>query len=647
MATNSDKVMTSQISILLLEDNAGDADLLRARLEAEGFQAEITQVDGKEAFEGALQKFTPDLIISDCSIPGYDGRSALKTAQQSRPETPFIFFSGTIGEESAIETLKLGASDYVLKDKPKRLTSAIQRALDDQDQRQRQNEAAEQIAAQAQLLDLATDAIIVRDLEDRVQFWNQSAERLLGFSKNEMVGRKSTEFMSSGLLKAYLEAKEATLRVGHWEGELENISKENPILVMSRWTLVRNKRGQPDRILVINTDIREKKSLERQFLRAQRLESVGTLASGIAHDLNNILAPILMASEVLRDVQATQGDKEMMDMVKTSAERGAGIVKQLLTFVRGGSGKLAIIRVDRVIKDVFALVKETFPKNITAQCEIQPDLLQVNADPTQIHQVLMNLCVNARDAMPTGGSLTIKVMNTPESYVKIEVKDSGSGIPSDVLENIFDPFFTTKEPGKGTGLGLSTVMGIVKSHGGQVVVESAFGVGTTFSFLLSGVAPSDESSEGNASAQPPRGRGELVLVVDDEINIRTMIRQTLATNGYEVLMAHDGAAGVNQFTRHRNNIKLIITDIEVPGLDGAGFSNKVRELKAGIKILATTGATDDRPFPSADRLLRKPFLPNDLLRAASELLHRESAQDLRTGEQRQFTVGVREKAMMI
>lgn len=618
--------MSKAISILLLEDNSGDADLLRARLEAEGFEAQIQQVDSKAGFLGALETFTPDLIISDYSLPEYDGRTALKSARELRPEIPFIFFSGTIGEESAIETLKLGATDYVLKDKPKRLISAIQRALEELEQRKKHREAHEQIAAQAQLLDLATDAIIVRDLEDRVHFWNQSAERLYGFTKEEVIGKKATDFMSSGLLSHFQRAKETTLSAGHWEGELENPAREgNTVLVMSRWTLVRNKAGNPDRILVISTDIREKKALEKRFLRAQRLESVGTLASGIAHDLNNILAPILMASEVLREAQPTPEMTQMADMVKTSAERGAGIVTHLLTFVRGGSGKQAVIRVDRIIKDVVGLVQETFPKNIITRCELDPDLLSVNSDPTQIHQVLMNLCVNARDAMPAGGTLTIKATNTADSFVQIQVQDTGSGIPSDVLENIFDPFFTTKEPGKGTGLGLSTVLGIVKAHGGQVTVDSNVGVGTVFTVVFPGASTSGTAASRSTTAQPPRGQGELVLVVDDELNIRTLLRQTLSSNGYEVLVAHDGPAGLSQFIRHQNDIRLLITDIEMPGLDGVTLAGKVHELKPGIKILATTGATDDRTVPAADRLIKKPFLPNDLLQIASKLLNPDSS----------------------
>lgn len=478
--------MTSQIKILLLEDNKNDVELIRLTLQrSSSLNFELKEVHTEAEFARALSEWNPDLIISDYSLPGYGGRSALTTAKALSPEVPFMFYSGTIGEEAAIESLKLGATDYVLKDKPKRLISAISRALDDAHQRKCQRVSDEMIKAQAHLLDLATDAIIVRDLEDRIEFWNRGAENIYGLTRAEAVGKQMTEFLAESSKTIFTEAKHATLTSGSWQGEMEHVGKSGgKIVVMSRWTLVKTEQGLPHRILAIKTDITEKKQLERQFLRAQRLESVGTLASGIAHDLNNVLVPIMMASEVLKELQSTKDAVDMVALIKSSADRGAAIVKQLLSFVRGGDGERVLVDLGTLIREVADVARKTFPRAIKTEYKIERGLRIVHADPTQLHQVLMNLCINARDAMPNGGTLFVEAKNGRESNVIIEVKDTGTGMPPDVLDRIFDPFFTTKEPGKGTGLGLSTTIGIVKSHGGTVTVESQIGVGTSFSVSL-------------------------------------------------------------------------------------------------------------------------------------------------------------------
>jgi two-component system cell cycle sensor histidine kinase/response regulator CckA len=279
------------------------------------------------------------------------------------------------------------------------------------------------------------------------------------------------------------------LERGHWEGEMDHVSKtQKSVIVNSRWTLVRNQSGEPDRILAINTDITENKRLEQQFLRAQRLESIGTLASGIAHDLNNILAPILLACEFLKDEQKSDEASKMIDMAVKSAQRGASLVNQLLAFVKGTEGKRTALKTNDVLNEICVILEKTLPRNIKIKREIQDGLPPIEADATQLHQVLMNLCVNARDAMPKGGNLTITAKNAPDSVILIRVEDTGTGIPPGIIERIFDPFFTTKEIGKGTGLGLSTVATIVKAHGGTLKIETDVGAGTVFEISLPAVS---------------------------------------------------------------------------------------------------------------------------------------------------------------
>jgi PAS domain S-box-containing protein len=395
--------------------------------------------------------------------------------------------------------------------------------------------AEERVLEQASLLDLTHDAIIVRDLEDRIVFWNRGAELLYGISGLEAIGKKESELIYShgGDFEF---AQGEVLEKGEWYGELRQRSRhdESEIVVDARWTLVRNETGEPRSILAINTDVTSRKSLEDQFLRAQRMESIGTLASGVAHDLNNILAPILMAIPMLRGELPENVRDSILDSMETSAQRGADIVRQVLTFARGVEGERVLLQPSHLLREMDKIAAETFPKSITIRNDLPGNLWTVTGDATQLHQVLMNLCVNARDAMPDGGTLTISAENfeldessaamTPGGkigpYVMLKVSDTGMGIPRDTLAKIFDPFFTTKELGKGTGLGLSTAMGIVKSHGGFVKVTSEVGRGTTFRIFIP--ATTDSRLLDKELEQPVihRGNGELLLIVDDEPSIR-------------------------------------------------------------------------------------------------------------------------------
>jgi two-component system cell cycle sensor histidine kinase/response regulator CckA len=505
--------MTGDPSILLLDDSPSDVELLRHNLRAGGLNAALHRLDTAEAFKEALRAETPDLIISDYTLAGYNGKAALATARLLRPQVPFIFYSGTPGEEAAIDALKFGATDYVLKSNPKRLVTAIRRVFADAEQQRKQDVANQKIVALGQLLDLATDAIVVRDLEDRLEFWNQGAERLFGYARTEVLGQKTTDLIGAASLPIFQQAETATLSHGHWEGEIEYSTKRGELLVaMSRWTLVRDDKGEPERILAINSDITEKKRLEKQFLRAQRMETIGALASGIAHDLNNILAPILMACEAVRDVQPTPLEVGLIDVAFKSAVRGSELVKQLLTFVRGTDGKKTLLQTSDVLEQICYMLKKTLPKSIAMDFKIDAQLLPINADATQLHQVLMNLCINARDAMPAGGKLTVTATNLLSSLILIRVEDTGGGIPPEIAEKIFDPFFTTKEPGKGTGLGLSTVLGIVKGHEGNLKVQSTLGIGTVFEITLPAAQSAGKPLEDPPTHLPP---GEVSIVVLD------------------------------------------------------------------------------------------------------------------------------------
>lgn len=368
--------------------------------------------------------------------------------------------------------------------------------------------------------------------------------------------------------------------------------------------LIRDAAGQPAEFVGVWTDITERKSLESQFLRAQRMESIGTLAGGIAHDLNNILAPILMSIELLKKMSANAESTELLETIQSSAQRGADIVRQVLSFARGMEGERVKVQIRHLCSDIKRIIHDTFPKDIRTQFTVPVETWTVLGDPTQIYQVLLNVCLNARDAMPHGGSLTISAENSvlderhcalhiqakPGHYVVLSVTDSGSGIPPNIIDKIFEPFFTTKAPNKGTGLGLSTAAAIVKSHGGFINVYSELGKGTTVKLYLPAAdLTADAGPEAPDQAGLPRGNGETVLLVDDEASILTITSQTLLAFGYRVLTATDGADALAVYVQHRSDIALVVVDMMMPVMDGAAAIHALLRINPQAKIIATSG----------------------------------------------------------
>jgi PAS domain S-box-containing protein len=506
--------------------------------------------------------------------------------------------------------------------------------------RTEQRRAERRNREQANLLNLASDAIVVRDLDNVVLFWNQGAERLYGWSTEEMVGKKTVDTFAKD--RPY-EAEIELLKTGFWTGQLKHQSKSGtPIIVSSRWTLVRDDDGKPKSVLVIDTDVTETRKLESQFLRAQRLEGIGTLASGIAHDLNNILSPILMSCGILRKEFEDEDTLKMLSIIEGSAERGAGIVKQVLTFARGVEGERVLLQLKHLVSELAKVMAQTFPRNIDIQTNFPPDLWPVLGDATQLHQVLLNLCVNARDAMPQGGSIRLSAENVDIDahfasmnpgaqlgpHVVLRASDTGTGMSPETMEKIFDPFFTTKEVGKGTGLGLATVIGIVKSHGGFLTVQSELGVGTTFSVFL---PASHELKSGDASKEETplvRGNGELVLVVDDEPPIREALVRTLTANGYRAYTAEDGSDALALYFQRRDEIKVVLTDISMGQMDGVTLVRSLRKVDPKVRVIVSSGHLQKENIVVLEGLgvktfLDKPYTAEKLLRAVQTVLQPE------------------------
>jgi len=526
---------------------------------------------------------------------------------------------------------------YVMRDATGRSVRMVG-AMTDLTERMR---TEEKLREQAALLDQANDAILVRDLNHRVLYWNRSAERLYGWTVAEAVGR-SVQDLIYGISSAFAEAMKVVLAKGEWAGQVEQFTKDGRVLtVEGHWTLVCDAQGRPRSILAINSDVTERKKLERQFLRAQRMESIGTLAGGIAHDLNNLLSPIVMGAGLLQRFELPEQGQEVVRNIERSARRGAELVKQVLSFARGVEGERIPLQLAHIIREIASIVGNTFPKNIAFEAQVAPDLWLVPGDATQLNQVLLNLCVNARDAMPDGGRLTIVAGNReidaqysatdhtvpPGRYALVEVSDSGSGMTQAVMDRIFEPFFTTKDLGKGTGLGLSTVLGIVRSHGGAVTVQSEPGRGSTFRVWLP--AHADQAAAGAAPvATGPAlraGHGEQILVVDDEDAVLMITQQTLEAFGYRVLTATDGAHAVGLYALQQQDIAAVVTDLMMPVMDGPMLIASLQRINPGVRVIAATGLKSSEYMTRAVGLgvrhfLTKPFTAEALLTMVHKVL---------------------------
>lgn len=761
------------MKILHLEDNPHDAELVRALLMEDWPECSVMTVADEGGYRAALAGGAYDVIISDFTLVRFDGASALRLARELAPDTPFIYVSGTIGEERAIEAVHAGASDYVIKDRMQRLTTAVRRALREREERLRRRETEAALVLSTERFQLVTratnDAVWDWNLLTDALWWNESHGILFryppdpagstgatwiarihpddrarihdgihaaidrglttwadeyryrradgsyahvldrGYVLRDAAGRPHRMLGSIQDITERKQAHAAVIRerdfseavlnslpgvfylydeqlrfirwnprfaqvTGYTDSEIAHMSpldffagKEREMIkarIAEVFTkgladaeasfVTKNQEHIPyyftgslilidgRRCLIgVGTDITEKKKLQEQFLRAQRLEGIGMLAAGIAHDLNNVLTPILMAGPMLR-VRATDPlDQRLLQTLEHSAERGAALVRQILAFAHGTTGEPRLMQIKHLARDIVEMIEETFPKSIKLEQHFSSDTWPVRANPTQIHQVLLNLCVNARDAMPRGGTLRLRTDNRrleavpslaisgarPGDFVTIEVQDSGTGIVPEMLKHIWEPFFTTKGSGKGTGLGLSTVRGIVESHQGFIELETAVGQGTTFRINLPAAESDAATDTGTVPPFLPRGDGQLLLLVDDEAANRDVTHATLARYGYRVLAAGSGTEAVSLFIPRSDEIRLLITDLHMPNLDGASLTRILQRIKPGLKVLAISGLSSDpataateKPDQFANDYLPKPFRPEALLLKVHQLL---------------------------
>lgn len=881
--------MGPKLNILLVEDSEADAELVRRAVKMTGIEFAWRRVDSEQDFLAELES-RPDLILSDYQMPQFTGLRALQLLRERSLEVPFIIVSGTIGEETAVEAMRLGATDYLLKDRLARLGPAIRQALENSRLRRERRRVESALRLFRTLVDQSADAFeiiepetgrfldvsdkscralgytreehlkltvedidptvktrgwrriaeeirrsggwsaegihrrkdgsvfpvelaakwvrlecdyivtVARDITERkrteealrisredfqqlfavnpMPMWvydletlgflavNDAAVRHYGYSREEFLnmtirdirpaedvpallesiakGDVGTGVASSGVWRHrkksgelifveitfhgfVFQGRRAELILAHdvtvqrenvlalresearFRQVVESIQEvfwmtdtaKRKILYVSpgyekiwgrsceslyassrswvdcihpedreriltaarekqalgtydeeyrivrpdgavRWVRdrafpVRDAAGVVYRITGAAKDVTERKELEQQFLRTQRLEAIGTLASGVAHDLNNILSPVLMAAGLLRNQITGESDRRMLTLIEQSAKRGAGIINQLLTFSRGVEGVRLKIKPQLLLKEMVLFMQETFPRNIAIGQEVPENIWPIVADATQLHQVLLNLCVNARDAMPEGGRLTLVASNQlvdektalghaparPGPHLVLAVADTGLGIPANIIPRIFDPFFTTKGIGKGTGLGLSTVIGIVKSHDGFVTVESESGRGTRFRVFIPAAVGSADVAAVEPAPEPAKGRGELILVVDDEAAIREATGSLLEAYGYRTLKAESGEEALKLASKHGAAIRLVLADMMMPGMGGLALIRALNALEPTIKVIAVSGLDqeDKRTELTGLRvteMLSKPFSPALLLRTIAK-----------------------------
>ena len=634
--------MAVSLKILIVEDNPADAELLIRELRRAGFDPEWSRVDTEPEYLANLSGDL-DVILSDYDMPQFNGLRALELLKERRLEIPFIIVSGTIGEETAVAAMKKGAADYLLKDRLARLGPAIQHALEE-GRAHRERKQAEEALRESEhkyrhLFESLTDAVFLIDARNgRILDGNPQSETLLGLARSEIMGANLAKFFPSEESGASLRRMLNFNQAGGRKIESVITRKDGariPVECSARPITLHGHQL----ILVLMGDITEKNRTEAQLFRAQRMDTIGTLAGGIAHDLNNVFGPIIMAVDLFKLTMKDPREIEILEMVDSSAQRGAEMVKQVLYFARGLEGQRESIDPAALVEELQRLIHDTFPKSISLESFSVEGTSKFSGNRTQIYQVLLNLCVNARDAMPNGGRLKISARNAPideqvaakypnvlaGNFVVLEVADSGEGIPPQIMDKIFEPFFTTKEVGKGTGLGLSSSTAIVRSHGGFIAVESVQGWGTVFRVHLPAEEKQAMASMASVMEKLPRGWGELILIIDDEAAIRSLASQALEAFGYRVMTASDGSEGIARFAQHKNEIAVVITDMAMPVMDGAATIRELIRIDPGVKIIAASGLSakgvEGAAGEGVRHYLAKPFSAETMLKMLNELLH--------------------------
>lgn len=630
------------VKVLVLEDVATDAELAVREIRRASIDCTSLRVDTPETFLRALEEFAPDVILADYSLPQMTALDALRLVRQTRGDLPFILFTGSQSEETAARCMREGADDYILKTSLTRLPAAILNALERtvaRRERERMEEALRRSEEQLRLIAEHTlDLIAVLDTEGTFRYLSPSVEGILGSTPAALTGTRISEAIHPGDRPAMERLlvhpapmgaiRGTTFRLRHANGTWRTVEASG------RWMTDPSDRHPT--IALIARDITERLHLEAQLRQSQKMEEIGTLAGGIAHDFNNLLGIILGHAYLLDKAVPREGrGRESLDAISTTVRRGTGLIRQLLTFARKSEPSFEPVPLGPAVTELAAMLRETLPPGITVVTEIDAGLPPVAADQNQVHQALLNLCLNARDAMPEGGTLTIgaarcRTPHHPEAgehggrgCVCLSVADTGTGMNEETRSHLFEPFFTTKEHGKGTGLGLAVVYGIVRGHRGHVEVETAPRRGTTFRIHIPAPAESPAVVDRPESREDPSPG--TALVVEDEPLLLHLLTTILTEQGWTLHTAQDGVDAVEVFRRHAAGIEIVVSDVGLPRLGGFEAFAEMRRLTPHVHGVFASGYFD----PSTERLVgrdgvtalvRKPYRPAEIVEAAERAL---------------------------
>jgi PAS domain S-box-containing protein len=627
------------LSVLIVEDSEDDARLLVRELKRGGYELTQEQVYTATAMQAALDRQVWDLVIGDFSMPNFSGLEALSLVRERGLDVPYICLSGTISEELAVAAMKAGANDWVTKGQLKRLLPAIEREL-----REAKGRAALRAAEAGYetLVEQAPVGIYRSNPEGRFLSANTALVRMLGYESAADLLRLD---MARDVYADPAERQRLVDRDTYTDRQYDDVEatwkrKDGGLLtVQLNVRAVRNDARQVEYYETFVRDVTEQRRLQQQVLQSQKMEAVGRLAGGIAHDFNNLLTVITSYSDLLlEDLGKDDPKRDDVEQVRKAAEGAASLTRQLLAFSRQQVLAPRVVSLNAVVDSLQKILRRVIGEDVELATALAPDLGAVKADVGQLEQVLMNLTVNARDAMPTGGKLTIETANVEHDpayararegaavsrFVMLAVTDTGVGMDEATKARIFEPFFTTKEAGKGTGLGLATVYGIVNQSGGFIWVYSEPGNGTSFKIYLPRVDAPAEGVKAAGSVSVPRGT-ETVLLVEDAAAVRAVAKQVLQRQGYTVLEAPHGEAALHLAQKHRGRIHLLLTDVVMPVLSGRRLAEQLAPLRPDMKVLYASGYTDDSVvrhgiLESGTAYLQKPFTPDSLARKVREVL---------------------------
>jgi len=631
--------MGKPLRVLMVEDSEDDARLMLRELRGAGYDLTHERVDTGAALEAALDRHPWDLVIGDYSMPHFSGTAALAILRERGLDIPYICVSGTITEELAVAAMKAGANDYVTKGQLKRLLPAIEREL--REARGRATLRATE-ASFATLVEHAPVGIYRSTPEGRFLSVNAAVVRMLGYDSAADVLALD---MARDVYADAAERQRLVVRDSYSDRQYDNVEATwkrrdgRPLTAQLSVRAVRNGAGQVEYYETFVRDVTDQRRLQEQVLQSQKMEAVGRLAGGIDHDFNNLLTVITSYSDLLlEDLAPGDAKRDDVEQVRKAADGAAALTRQLLAFSRQQVVEPRVVSLNTVVEGLQKILRRVIGEDIDLAITLAPDLGAVRADVGQLEQVLMNLAVNARDAMPTGGRLTIETANVEHDpdyardqeaaavrrFAMLAVSDSGCGMDEATKARIFEPFFTTKEPGKGTGLGLATVYGIVQQAGGFIWVYSEPDQGTSFKVYLPEVDATAERPTAVPGARVPGGT-ETVLLVEDAAAVRAVTKQVLERQGYKVLEAADGEAALQLAQRHRGPIDLLLTDVVMPRLSGRELAGQFARLRPDTRVLYASGYTDDSVvrhgiLESGTAYLQKPFSPESLARKVREVL---------------------------